>query len=175
MEIKISGVSKISEFSETFKSLIPSSLTMASCDLCGKQTDLVTAEIEGVDMNVCQNCSRFGTVKRKADSVRVPQKKIHKEQPFRVTANYASVLRQVREKQGLSQGDFARFLQEKESIVSKWEQGRMQLSVDIARRLEKILGISLVVEDVEQTVEKEKNIRCDVLTLGDFIKVRKKV
>jgi len=66
-------------------------------------------------------------------------------------------------------------LQEKESIVAKWEQGRMQPSVDVARRLEKILGVSLVVEDVEQLVEREKNVRGDVLTLGDFMKVRKKV
>ena len=148
---------------------------MASCDMCGKQGGLVTAEVEGVDMNVCPNCSQYGTVKRRADYVHVPQKRIHKEQPFRVTANYASLLRQVREKQGLSQEDFARFLQEKESIVAKWEQGRMQPSVDVARRLEKILGVSLVVEDVEQLVEREKNVRGDVLTLGDFMKVRKKV
>ena len=143
--------------------------------MCGKQGGLVTAEVEGVDMNVCPNCSQYGTVKRRADYVHVPQKRIHKEQPFRVTANYASLLRQVREKQGLSQEDFARFLQEKESIVAKWEQGRMQPSVDVARRLEKILGVSLVVEDVEQLVEREKNVRGDVLTLGDFMKVRKKV
>ena len=100
---------------------------------------------------------------------------MHKEQPFRVTGSYATILRQAREKQGLSQEDFAMFLQEKESIVSKWEQGRMQPSVEVARRLEKTLGVSLVVEDVEQAVEKEKNVRADGFTLGDFMKVRKKV
>ena len=147
---------------------------MASCDMCGKQGGLVTAEVEAVDMNVCQNCVRFGKVKRKADSVRVPQKKMHQEPSFRVMGNYASVLRQAREKQGLSQEDFARFLQEKESIVAKWEQGRMPPSVEIARRLEKTLGVSLVVEDMEQSFERDKNVRADGFTLGDFIKVRKK-
>ena len=125
-------------------------------------------------MKVCQNCSRFGTVRRRADTVRVPQKKMHTEPAFRVIVNYASLLRQAREKQGLSQEHFARFLQEKESIVAKWEQGRMQPSVDIARRLEKTLGVSLVVEDVEQSFEKDKNVRADGFTLGDFMKVRKK-
>src|SRR3989344_3249116 len=148
---------------------------MASCDMCGKQGGLVTAEVEGVDMNVCPNCSQYGTVKRRADYVHVPQKRIHKEQPFRVTANYASLLRQVREKQGLSQEDFARFLQEKESIVAKWEQGRMQPSVDVARRLEKTLGVMLVEEELEQAFVQEKIPKGDGFTLGDFMKVRKKL
>ncbi|MBI2627673.1 helix-turn-helix domain-containing protein, partial [Candidatus Nomurabacteria bacterium] len=69
----------------------------------------------------------------------------------------------------------ARYLQERESIVAKWEQGKMQPSVDIARRLERILGLSLVVEDVEQAFEKEKNSKPEGFTLGDFMKVRKKV
>lgn len=147
---------------------------MASCDMCGRQDGLVTAEVEGVEMKVCQNCSRFGTVKRRAETMRVPPKKMHQEQPFRVISSYASVLRQSREKQRLSQEDFARFLQEKESIVAKWEQGRMTPSVDVARRLEKILGVSLVVEDVEQYFEKDKNVRKDGFTLGDFVKIRKR-
>ncbi|MEK6905852.1 MAG: multiprotein bridging factor aMBF1 [Nanoarchaeota archaeon] len=148
---------------------------MASCDMCGKQGNLLTADVEGVEMTVCQNCARFGTIKRKVDTVFVPQKKMHQEQPLRVTANYASLLRQAREKQGLSQEDFAHSLQEKESIVAKWEQGRMQPSVEVARRLEKILGVSLVVEEVEQLFEKDKSARGDSFTLGDFMKVRKKV
>ncbi|MEK6939961.1 MAG: multiprotein bridging factor aMBF1 [Nanoarchaeota archaeon] len=148
---------------------------MVSCDMCGKQGSLVTAEVEGVEMKVCPACSKYGTVRRSPDAVKFAPKKMHKEQPFRVVPSYASVLRQAREKQGLSQEDFARFLQEKESIVAKWEQGRMQPSVDVARRLEKILGVSLVVEEVEQAIEKEKHTRTDGFTLGDFMKVRRKV
>ncbi len=147
---------------------------MASCDMCGKQGNLLNADVESVNMMVCQNCARFGTIKRKADAIFVPQKKMHQEQPFRVTANYASLLRQAREKQGLSQEDFARSLQEKESIVAKWELGRIQPSVEVARRLEKILSVSLVVEEVEQPFEKDKSARGDSFTLGDFMKVRKK-
>ncbi len=147
---------------------------MTSCDMCGKQGSLLTADVEGVEMTVCQNCAQFGIVKRKADVIRIPQKKIHQEQPFRVAVNYASLLRQAREKQGLSQEDFARFLQEKESIVAKWEQGKMQPSVEVARRLEKILSVSLVEEEVEQSFERDKPARADGFTLGDFMKVRKK-
>ena len=51
----------------------------------------------------------------------------------------------------------------------------MPPSVDIARRLEKTLGVSLVVEDLEQSYEKEKDGKSDGFTLGDFMKVRKKV
>lgn len=141
--------------------------------MCGRQGELITAEVERVEMKVCQNCSRFGTIKRRADAAPLLQKKLHKEPAFRVAGNYAAILRQAREKQKLSQEDFARFLQEKESIVAKWEQGRMQPSVEVARQLEKILGVSLVMEDVEQSFEKDKNARADGFTLGDFMKKRK--
>lgn len=141
--------------------------------MCGRQESLVTAEVEGVEMQICQNCSHFGTVRRKADAVRVPQKKMHTDPAFRVNSNYASLLRQARERKGLSQEDFARSLQERESVVAKWEQGKMQPSVEIARRLEKMLGVSLVVEDIEQSFEKEKPAAADGFTLGDFMKKRK--
>ena len=148
---------------------------MASCDMCGRQAELVTADIERVEMKVCPNCARFGTIKKKADHHFVSPKKMHLEPTFRITDHFASILRQIRERQKLSQEDFARFLQEKESIVAKWEQGRMQPSVEVARRLEKILGVSLVIEDLDQSFEKEKPARADGFTLGDFIKVRKRV
>jgi|SRR3989344_5108303 len=148
---------------------------MASCDMCGKETGLVTAEVEKVEMKVCQNCARFGTIKRRADAAPLQQKKMHSEPTFKVKAAYAVVLRQAREKQGLSQEDFARFLQEKESIVAKWEQGRMQPSVEVARRLEKTLGVMLVEEELEQAFVQEKIPKGDGFTLGDFMKVRKKL
>lgn len=148
---------------------------MSSCDMCGKETALVTAEVENVDLKVCQNCARFGVVRQKADVPHFQPQKMHKDPALRVTANYASIVRQIREKRGLSQEDFAKFLQERESIVAKWEQGRMQPSVEMARRLEKILGVSLIVEDVEQAFEKENKNRADGFTLGDFVKVRKKI
>ena len=141
--------------------------------MCGRQGSIVTADVEGVEMKVCQNCVRFGTVKKKAEAMCIPLKKLHQEPAFRVTGNYASILRQVRERQKLSQEDFARFLQEKESIVAKWEQGRMQPSVEVARRLEKTLGVSLVVEDLDQSFEQEKAARVDGFTLADFIKKKK--
>ena len=32
------------------------------CEMCGKETNLVRARIEGAEMTVCEKCSRFGTV-----------------------------------------------------------------------------------------------------------------
>lgn len=145
---------------------------MASCEMCGRQGEIVIAAVESVEMKVCQNCARFGTIRKRADAVHVPQKKLHQEPAFRVTGNYATILRQAREKQKLSQEDFARFLQEKESIVAKWEQGKMQPPVEVAKKLEKILGVSLVVVDVEQSFEQGKTAKTDGFTLADFIKKR---
>ena len=143
--------------------------------MCGKETVLVTADVENVEMKVCQNCSRFGVVRQKADAPHFQQQKMHKDPALKVTANYASIVRQIREKRGLSQEDFAKYLQERESIVAKWEQGKMQPSVEVARRLEKLLGIALIEDDADVSFTKEKtSSNSQAFTLGDFIKVRKK-
>ncbi len=148
---------------------------MPSCDMCGKETSLVTADVEGVEMRVCSPCSKFGTVKAESTMLQFQPKKIHKDPALRVISNYASVVRQTREKRNLSQEDFARFLQERESIVAKWEQGKMQPSVEVARRLEKLLGISLIEDDADVFFTKKKTFsNSQAFTLGDFIKVRKK-
>mgnify|MGYP001558703136 CR=1 FL=1 len=143
--------------------------------MCGKDSGLVNAVIEQVEIKVCSGCARFGTVR---ESNELPQfrsrKAEHKEPGLKIVSNYASLLRQSRERQGLTQEDFAKLLQERESIVAKWEQGRMQPSVEIARKLEKLLSISLIEEDIELSVVNKKSSASDGFTLGDFIKVRKK-
>ena len=38
------------------------------CDMCGKLAPLAVAEIEGIELNVCSNCSGFGKVIRRLSS-----------------------------------------------------------------------------------------------------------
>lgn len=149
---------------------------MVRCEMCGKDSDLVNAVIEQVELKVCPGCARFGMVQESRELPQLFQnrKAEHKEPGLKINSNYASLLRQARERQGLTQEDFAKSLQERESIVAKWEQGRMQPSVEVARKLEKLLSISLIEEDIELPEVKKKSSAADGFTLGDFIKVRKK-
>ncbi|MBT5739708.1 hypothetical protein HOI26_01285, partial [Candidatus Woesearchaeota archaeon] len=37
---------------------------MSVCEMCGKDTSLLTATIESVEMQVCNSCARYGKVKK---------------------------------------------------------------------------------------------------------------
>ena len=75
----------------------------------------------------------------------------------------------------MSQEDFAKFLNERESIVAKWEQGSLRPRIDTARRLERKLGIRLVEKEEETSEDVDvPKVKKDEFTLGDFIKVRKR-
>lgn len=147
---------------------------MATCELCGKDTPLVSADIEGADLEVCMNCAQHGTIKRKPQSyarLSVVKPELPEEV---VVSNFASALRGTREKRGMTQEDFAKLLREKESMLIKWESGLLQPEVAVARKIGKILGLSLVELEKAEPLPKQQQ-KNDVLTLGDVvIKVRKK-
>ena len=148
---------------------------MNSCEMCGKLDELVTADVEGVEMKICSGCSTYGSVKKTVSNhVFRPQRRINDKEPqVKIISNYASLLKSSREKKGLSQEEFALFLQEKVSAVATWEQGRIQPSLDVARKVGKLLNLSLIKAETAEAFESKKDKRSDVVTLGDFIKKRK--
>ncbi len=149
--------------------------------MCGKDKDTVLAEIEGVELKVCQNCARHGKIRSTPPGFAArfqKQKFVRQEGPEeRVVENYAYLLRGAREKRQMSQEDFAKFLNEKESQITKWESSAFAPDLETAKKLEKKLGLTLVFKD-EANGKVEKGDmdrpRSDVLTLGDFIKVKKR-
>ena len=154
---------------------------MSSCELCGKSTTLLATEIEGVVLKVCSKCSAHGRVKRNSNnfasqphyqsvSKALPKEEVEETLVF----NFSSILRDKREKLSLSQEDFAKLINERESIVAKWEQGSLSPSIIRARALEKKLKITLVKQQELKPMEKEKNRVSKELTLGDFIKYTKR-
>ncbi len=149
------------------------------CELCGKEGELLLADVEQVEMNVCPSCAEFGKIKSsfRSSSSASQRKSIIAEEPeFEIVLDYASLIRKAREQRNMSQKEFAAFLNERESLVQKWEQGSMPPAIDVARRLEKKLGISLIQQDEKGKIlnpEKAPKLS-DSFTLGDFIKIRKR-
>ena len=148
---------------------------MPPCETCGKENQLVLAEIEGVDLRVCPNCARYGKIKSSPGHYARARPVIKQEMPtLRVVPNIASILHQARQAKNMTQEDFAKFLSERESTVVKWENGTMQPDVDSATRMARLLGLGLV-EKEESTPDKiETGKQPGELTIGDFVKVRKK-
>ncbi len=162
---------------------------MASCEMCGRDELLSLAQVEGVGLQICSRCSRYGVAQQNVRSGSSLQTagsqnsfspssrggRIKPEREFKVVENYASLLRAVRERKGLTQKDFALSLQEKESFIGKWETGAVKPDLETAKRLERLLGVTLVQIDdaplAAEGMQKQKNTE---FTLGDFIKVRKR-
>jgi len=146
---------------------------MPACEMCGKETSLFSAIIEGSQMRVCENCAKFGKVLRKPVSDLRVNVSVKKAEPVEaLVENFGQIVRSAREKLGLTQKDFALKLTEKESVINKIESGSFSPPISLARKLEKILKIKLVEVEKEEEVSSESK-RSGPMTIGDLIKIKK--
>jgi len=146
---------------------------MTVCEMCGKSGPLYTAMVEGTQLKVCENCGKFGRVLAKPQVVQ--KKALSQATPELVeelVEDYAKLIREARERQNLTQKDFALKLNEKESAVQKWESESMAPSIDTAKKLERLLKIKLVVKEAPETAVLEKKAS-GPLTIGDLL-IKKK-
>lgn len=156
-----------------------------ACDICGKDGQMFRAIIEGSEMKVCQICAKFGKVltRFKTPSEVKQQHKIQQRTAIRdatpkpemisvIIEGYAKLLKEKREKAGLTLEDLGKKLNEKESLLHRIESGAIEPNIAVARKLEKFFGIKLV----EEHEEKHQGFvagRTEEMTLGDFVKVKK--
>ncbi len=145
------------------------------CELCGKSTELFTAMVEGTQLRVCAGCGKFGNVLRKVPLVPAHRPAVRRETgPVeQIVSDYAQRIRAAREKQGLTQQDFAKHITLKESLVHKMETGQFEPPLDLARKLEKLLHITLVELYVASDTLATKEEPRPGLTIGDILKLKK--
>ena len=148
-----------------------------NCDLCGKLEErLQKALIEGVQLDVCTNCGKFGNILGPAKTDQKQTKKasiepIKEEKLEMLVEDYSSIIRKKRESLNMTQKEFASKLSEKESTVHKIEAGAFQPSLSLSRKLEKLLGIKIIEEYSDKTLQTKKG-KDEGFTLGDFIKIK---
>lgn len=152
------------------------------CEMCGAETGLFKAVIEGTELKVCSNCAKFGKIKGKVSqpgsAKKAKQETKAEEEPEIIEAvvpDYASKVKKARESAGLKQEELAKKLNEKESLIHKIETGHYEPGIILARKLGKFLKIILV---EKQTIEKQENKKTasssERFTIGDIIKMGKK-
>jgi len=161
------------------------------CEICGKPvTDSKMCRrvvVDGATLVVCPQCYdklvRQGRVERASEigesersEKRVKQAKTTlplrvPEVMYEVVEDYATRIKQAREKLGWSQAVLAQKLRVGENVVKRIEAGRLKPSLDLARRIEKILGIKLLEPVVEESISTEKSSE-DYLTVGDVIRLK---
>jgi len=147
---------------------------MTVCELCGKETELFRAKVEGSELNVCAACGKYGKVLQKPVMSMVKHSSVQKaaEPSEVVVSDYAQRIRSAREKSGMTQKEFALKLNEKESIIHKLESDLFVPPIDLAKKLERLLKIKLVeIEEEEKAEAATKS--SGPLTIGDIINLKK--
>jgi putative transcription factor len=150
--------------------------------MCGKDSELFKAVVEGVELTVCEKCASFGKILRR---IKIEEKKpkitIQKQHVLKeekevietVVEDYADRIKRKREKLGLKQEELAQKIAEKESIIHKIENSKMVPPIKLARKLQKFLEIKLIEEEeAEDDSITPKGTGGD-FTIGDMIKVKK--
>ena len=145
------------------------------CELCGAEGRLYKVKIEGSIMNVCEKCKRFGTpisTYHKPINYKKKKKTIEKPEIIEeIVPDYANLIREARESHKMKQDEFARKINEKDSIIHKIETGHFKPSLKLAKKIEKFFGIKLIqeIEDSDNKVKTSDDTGSG-FTIGDFIK-----
>lgn len=69
---------------------------MAVCEMCGRSGELVSVDVEGIDLDVCSKCSVHGRVKKKVIEVREWNlRKSHRvEVQFALVGDFSSIIQE---------------------------------------------------------------------------------
>ncbi|MBU90173.1 TIGR00270 family protein [Candidatus Woesearchaeota archaeon] len=149
------------------------------CDMCGSNGKLYKAIIEDAELGVCHECSKFGKVvgvinQNEDDKSAIKAgKELQIEIMEMVVEDYSDKIRKKRESLGLKQEEFAKRINEKESLIQKIESGHFEPSIALAKKIGKFLRIKLT-EEHEERHEKQAHSKTDSFTIGDIIKTKKK-
>lgn len=158
------------------------------CDLCANPAVFGQYLIEGTELDVCKECSRYGTrapVKRQVDTLLAEkhvqeQRRLNPELPQEkenLVEGYGRLIRAKREKLGINQLQLGRMVSERESIINKIESEDFTPSLLFAKKLEQALKIKLVEETKNPAFiqSREEQARSSgILTLGDVMKMKKR-
>ncbi len=161
------------------------------CEMCGKDvTFCKKVIIEGVLLEVCTECAKFGTEGEKGRPTsagpkpiieqrlerrekRFTPKDVYSESgPEELVEDFAARVRNARAKMGMTQKELAMKLNEKQTIISKVESGSMRPDDKLIRKLQKVLGIVLKEKAPGEITARATASSHGALTLADLIKTK---
>ncbi|HLD89072.1 MAG TPA: multiprotein bridging factor aMBF1 [Candidatus Nanoarchaeia archaeon] len=153
------------------------------CEICGKEIvgEAYRISIEATELTVCRNDSVYGRIvrrinvfveKEKKNTTQVQKGREQKSESkiLGIIPDFHRIVKQEREKLGLSQEEFARKISEKESLLNKIESGKVKPSMAIAHKLEKALKVKIIKEVDEESVL--PITKSEEFTIGDVIRIK---
>ncbi|MDY6768988.1 MAG: multiprotein bridging factor aMBF1 [Candidatus Nanohaloarchaea archaeon] len=146
---------------------------MATCEMCGEAGDLKKTKVEGTTLKCCGDCQGLGEVVEQPTAT--TQSRTQQRTPSTpqedVLPGYGREVKQAREQRGLTVGDLASALKEKESVVRRVESEKLTPDRDLARKFEKELGIEIYGTPPEEP-ETSTSGDSGGQTLGDVAEVK---
>ena len=161
------------------------------CEICGKpvpEHNPIRAKIEGSVMVVCKECSKLGTIQKAPPKPKFRQQPKGKKQNKTQTRNYSRndepseeliedfelEIRKAREAKNWSREDLGKKINERVSVITRIETGKMTPDTKLTKKLEKALNIKLLEEvnnvDLNQFINSSSGER----TLGNIMKIKRK-
>jgi putative transcription factor len=148
--------------------------------------------IEGAKITVCQSCAQFGVkikIKPKIASSNKglypkPKSSVTKvvrsreiEESVEIVSDYVTRIRKARNSRGLNQDQFAQKLNEKPSLLRRIEAGKVEPTLNLAKKIEDVYNIKLLkqVDEIEPSAKQSQYMKkASGSSLGDIAYVKKK-
>jgi len=142
------------------------------CEICDRRSDeLYETRVQGAVLVLCKECSKFGEVIREVKARKPEERQKRPAGPEEsLLPGYGRVIRQAREKAGMTQEELGKKMNEPASLIKRAENENILLTKALEKKLERTLGVRLSGEVQEIVKSSTKEMP---LTLGDIIKVKK--
>ena len=161
------------------------------CEICGKpvpENNPIRAKIEGSVVVVCKECSKLGKIQkappkpkfRKQEKNKRPTSTRNKsysrndEPSEELIEDFNNEVRKAREAKNWSREDLGKKINERVSVITRIETGKMTPDIKLTKKLEKALGITLLEKvenvDLNQFINNSTGER----TLGNIMKIKRK-
>ena len=161
------------------------------CEICGKELpehNPIRAKIEGSVMVVCKECSKLGKIQKTPPKPKFRKQEKNKRLPTtrnktysrndepseELIDNFSNEIRNARESKNWSREDLGKKINERVSVITRIESGKMTPDIKLTKKLEKTLDIKLLEKidnvDLNQFISNSSGER----TLGNVMKIKKK-
>ena len=162
------------------------------CEICGKpvpENNPIRAKIEGSVMVVCKECSKLGKVQKAPPKPKFVKHNNKSKRPTNtrkrnysrndepseeLIEDFSFEVRKAREAKDWSREELGKKINERVSVISRLETGKMTPDTKLTIKLEKALNIKLLEKvdniDLNQFINSSSGER----TLGNVMKIKRK-
>jgi putative transcription factor len=162
------------------------------CEICGKpvpENNPIRAKIEGSVMVVCKECSKLGKIQKAPPKPKYVKQNNKSKRPAttrnrpysrndepteELIEDFSLEVRKAREAKNWSREDLGKKINERVSVITRIETGKMTPDNKLTKKLEKALDITLLEDvdnvDLNQFISNSSGER----TLGNIMKIKRK-